>query len=175
MQRQHSTRPEETDHITSWHGYSAALAKTSEETHRKEAPDASPHGVVGQLAPSALMHDGALIDASAGEVDEDGNHDHDTKHAAGAQCLCFLVYAAACERRAAFKKVCAIINCGDKGYGCFSERVRVAEERDDGRLAAFRLLLLSLFAFILAFVIVVVAVNDLPPVKGNWLERALGL
>lgn len=62
------------------------------------------------------MHDGALVDATTGEVDQDGNHDHDAEYAARAQRLCCLMDAAACERRAALKKVRAIIYGGDKGH-----------------------------------------------------------
>ena len=46
-------------------------------THGEEAPDAGPHGVVGQLSPAALVHDGALVDAAADKVDADGDEGDD--------------------------------------------------------------------------------------------------
>lgn len=40
------------------------------QTYREEPPDARPHGVIGQLSPSPLVHDGALVYAASDKIDE---------------------------------------------------------------------------------------------------------
>jgi hypothetical protein len=58
--------------MRSWHGFLAVVAFRG-EAYRKEAPDASPHSIVGQLPPAALVHDGALVDTTTDKVDEHGD------------------------------------------------------------------------------------------------------
>jgi len=53
-------------------------------TYREEAPDAGPHGVVGQLAPAALVHDGSLVDAATGEIYKYSDQGDDAEYAARA-------------------------------------------------------------------------------------------
>lgn len=46
------------------------------------------------------------------------------------------MHTSTCSRRPSLEEVCALIDCGDEGYAGFREGVGVAEERDDGGLAA---------------------------------------
>ena len=82
------------------------------------------------------------------------------------------MYAAACEGRAAFEEVRAVVYRRNEGHTGFRKRVVVAKQRDDGSLAALSLLGGFLVSVILA--VIVVAVNDLAGVKRDGFERALG-
>lgn len=82
-------------HARSTQDFGAAVA--GRQTYREETPDAGPHCVVGQLAPAALVHDGALVDAATDEVDQHGDHSNDTEDAAWAECLLVCVDDAAGE------------------------------------------------------------------------------
>ena len=57
------------------------------DVYRDKAGDACPQGIVGQLSPSSLMHDGALVDATTDDIYEHGDHDDDAKDTSGAELL----------------------------------------------------------------------------------------
>jgi hypothetical protein len=111
--------------MRSWHGVLAIVAFRG-EAYRKEAPDASPHGIVGQLPPAALVHDGALVDATTDKVDEHGNQGHDAEDTAGAQSLCFLVHTTAGKGRAALEEIGAVVYGSDEGDASLAQRVALA-------------------------------------------------
>jgi len=56
-------------------------------TYRKESAYAGPHGVIGQLAPSALVHDCALVYAATGEIYEDCDDGDNAEDATRSQRL----------------------------------------------------------------------------------------
>lgn len=134
------------------------------QTYREEAPNTSPHGVVGQLSPPSLMHDGALVDAATHKVHQHRDERNHAEHTTRAQCLCLGVYAAAGKVRAALEEVCAVVDRSDEGDAALGERIGLAEQRDDGGLAALRLvgggLLLLVRISVLVLLIIVVVVAD---------------
>lgn len=91
----------------------------TKRTYSNKSPYPRPHSIVGQLAPSALMHHCALVHAASNKVYEHGDHDDDAEDAAGAERLFRLVYAAACIRGAAFEEIGAVVDRGDEGDGGF--------------------------------------------------------
>ena len=169
------------DHARSTQGFGAAVA--DRQTYREETPDARPHGVVGQLAPAALVHDGALVDAATDEVDQHGDEGDDAEDAARAERLLVCVDDAAGEARAAFEEVGAFVDGGDEGDAALGERVGLAQQRDDGGLAALvlvgrGLLLLvraAILILVLLVVVVIVVANDLAgEVDGRALRGRRG-
>jgi hypothetical protein len=127
-------------------------------TYSEEAVNACPHGVVGQLSPAALVHDCPLVHAATDEVYEDCDNGDDTEDAAGAERLFGLMHAAAGEGGAAFEEVGAFVDGGDEGDAGFGERVRVAEERDDGCLATRVLVFVARGLLLTVLIIFVVGV-----------------
>jgi hypothetical protein len=125
----------------------------SEDTHSNEAIYPRPHSVVWQLSPPALVHNRPLVYTTTCKVHQHRDHDDDAEYAAWTQCLLGLVYASAGGRRPAFEEICAFVYGCDEGYACLRQWVRVAKERDDGRLSARVLVILALVA-ILIFVLV---------------------
>jgi hypothetical protein len=130
------------------------LLEQPARTHGNKAVYARPHGVVGQLPPSALVHDGPLVHAAADQVDEHGDEGDDAEDAAGAEGLLLFVETAAGVGRAAFEEVGAVVYGGDEGYAGFCEGVGVAEEGDDGGLAA-RVLVFVFFILVLVVLVLV--------------------
>ena len=55
--------------------------------YRDKAGDACPKGIVGQLSPTSLMHDGALVDATTDDIYKNGDHDDDAKDTSRAELL----------------------------------------------------------------------------------------
>jgi hypothetical protein len=148
------------------------------EAYRKEAPDASPHGIVGQLPPAALVHDGALVDTTTDEVDEHSDQGHDAEDTAGAQSLCFLVHTTAGKGRAALEEIGAVVYGSDEGDASLAQRVALAQQRDDGRLAAFAIRLLAVrvgIAVLVLVLVLVVIVNDFARLCGERDGTAPGL
>jgi hypothetical protein len=161
--------------MRSWHGV-LAIGAFRGEAYRKEAPDASPHGIVGQLPPAALVHNGALVDATTDKVDEHGDQSHNAEDTAGAQSLCFLVHTTAGKGRAALEEIGAVVYGSDEGDASLAERVALAQQRDDGRLAAFAIRLLAVRVGIAILVLVlVVIVNDFARLCGERDRAAPGL
>jgi hypothetical protein len=76
------------------------------------------------------------------------------------------VYTTAGKVRAALEEVCAVVNGSDEGDAALGERIGLAEQRDDGGLAALRLvrggllLLVRASVLVLLVVIVVVVADD---------------
>jgi hypothetical protein len=129
------------------------------------------------LAPAALVHDGALVDAAADKVDEDGDEGHDAKDAAGAQGLLGLVDAAAGKGRAALEEVSAVVDGGDKRDARLGEGVALAQQGDDGRLAALGgggllVLILALVLVAVLVLVVIITVDDLG--QGDRAATGLG-
>jgi hypothetical protein len=163
--------------MRSWHGVLAIVAFRG-EAYRKEAPDASPHGIVGQLPPAALVHDGALVDATTNKVDEHGDQGHDAEDTTGAQSLCFLVHTTAGKGRAALEEIGAIVYGSDERDASLAQRVALAQQRDDGRLAAFAIRLLAVrvgIAVLVLVLVLVVIVNDFARLCGERDGTAPGL
>jgi hypothetical protein len=115
-----------------------------------------------------------LVDTTTSKVDEYGDQYYDAKDAARAEGLGVLVYTTACEGRAAFEEVRAVVYRSDKGYTGFRKRVRVAKQRDDGSLATLNTFGGLLLVSVMSVIIIVVAINNLARVKGGGFERALG-
>lgn len=105
-------------------------------TYSHKSPDARPHGIIGQLPPSALVHNRALIYATTNEVNQYGDDYDHAEHSARSQRLFCLMYTSTCCRRSSLEEVCAFVYRSDKGYAGLRERVGVAEEGDDSGLAA---------------------------------------
>jgi hypothetical protein len=100
------------------------------------------------------VHDGPLVHAAADQVDEHGDEGDDAEDAAGAEGLLLLVQAATCVGRAALEEVGAVVYGGDEGHAGFCEWVGVAEEGDDGGLAA-RVLVFVFFILVLVVLVLV--------------------
>ena len=45
----------------------------SQSTYKEATANAGPHGIIGKLSPSPLMHDCTLVYATADEIDEECN------------------------------------------------------------------------------------------------------
>lgn len=67
--------------------------------------NAGPQGVVGQLFPASLVHDGALVNASSDDVDEHCYQDDDAEDTRGPELLFCGFNAAASGRGAGFEDV----------------------------------------------------------------------
>jgi hypothetical protein len=115
------------------------------------------------------VHDGALVDAAADEVDAYCYECDDAEDTARREGLGVGVDDAAGVARAALEEVGAVVDGGDKGDAALAQRIRLAQQRDDGRLAALvlvrrRLLVAvrvaALVLVLLVVVIVVVVVAD---------------
>lgn len=144
--------------------------------YREEAPYAGPHGVVGQLAPPALVHYSALVDTTTDEVDEHGDQGDDAEDTTRRERLLVCVHDAAGVARAAFEEVGAVVNGGDEGDAALGKGIGFAEEGDDGGLAALGLagglLLVRVLVVLLVVLVIVVVADDLASGEGDG--RALG-
>lgn len=63
--------------------------KKRERTYRDETDQTSPNSVVGQLAPTTLVHDVALVNDTTNKIDQQSYAQDDAKHSAGAQSAFF--------------------------------------------------------------------------------------
>ena len=122
--------------------------------------DAGPEGVVGQLAPAPLVHDGALVRDAAEQVDGRGDEGDDAEDAAGAQGLLRLADAAAGGHGARFEEEGAFVRVGaDEGEVRFrGERVPVAGEGDEGGFPSDGVLAFGAFVGFAVVVVVVVVI-----------------
>jgi len=59
------------------------IAMEEPRTYPKEVPQTRPHAVVRQLPPPALVHDVALVHASADQVGQEGDAEDDAEDATG--------------------------------------------------------------------------------------------
>lgn len=134
------------------------------------------------------MHDGALVHTTTDNVYYDSNQGDDTENAAGTKLLLGNLDTSTGCRGAGLEDIGAAVGRGNKGNGVEgSQRVCVAEQRDDGVLATGQvgrgLLAASLSAplvvsvvFVFAvlvisvIVIVVVVVAD----NSSWAEGGCG-
>ena len=96
--------------------------------------DAGPEGVVGQLPPTPLVHDGALVRDATEQVDGRGDQGDDAEDTAGPQRLLRLADAPAGGHGARFEEEGAFVRVGaDEGEVRFrGERVSVTGEGDEG-------------------------------------------
>ena len=136
--------------------HGAFLAGGIGTAYGDKGKDAGPEGVVGQLAPAPLVHDGALVRDAAEQVDGRGDEGDDAEDAAGAQGLLRLADAAAGGHGARFEVEGAFVRVGaDEGEVRFrGERVPVAGEGDEGGFPSDGFLFLA-FGALVAFAVVV--------------------
>jgi hypothetical protein len=140
------------------------MTRSAEDAYHDKAPHARPHMVVRQLSPSALVHDRPLVHTATDQVYQYGNHDYDTKHSTRTQGLSLHMDTTACVWRSALEHVYAFVYLGDEGDGGLGERIRFAEEGDDGGFAAVGRLF-PLGRGVVIVIVIVVAVNYLPSVE----------
>ena len=126
--------------------------------------DAGPEGVVGQLPPAPLVHDGALVRDAAEQVDGRGDQRDDAKDTAGPQRLLRLADAPAGGHGARLEEEGAFVRVGadEREVRLWGERVPVTGEGDEGGFPSDGFLafgaLVALAVVVSMFVIVVVVV-----------------
>ena len=146
-------------HFSSSHGAFGGVGTA----YGDKGKDAGPEGVVGQLPPAPLVHDGALVRDATEQVDGRGDQRDDAEDTAGPQRLLRLTDAAAGGHGARFEEEGALVRVGadEREVRFRGERVPVAGEGDEGGFPSdgfFAFGALVAFAVVVVVVVVVVIV-----------------